>query len=113
MRVVCLLPALALAMLPLAGQGHKASNVDYGSWVQPRNGGSCCGGVDCAPVLPGFLRREVDNTFSVYRYGVRTHFEGDQVLSSASPDGRVHACMSWNPYERDYAPLCLSLPGGD
>jgi len=64
-------------------------------------------------VPPGFPRRGADNTFSVYRCGVRTHFESDQVLSFASPDGRVHACMSWNPYERDYTPLCLSLPGGD
>ena len=87
--------------------------MDYSTWVQPRNGGPCCGGLDCAPVPPGFLRREADNTFSVYRYGVRTHFEGDQVLSFASPDGRVHACMSWNPYESDYTPLCLPLPGGD
>ena len=113
MRIVCLLPALTLAMLPLAGHGHKASNVDYGSWVQPRNGGSWCGGVVCAVVLPGFLRREVDNTFSVYRYGVWTHFDADQVLSFASPDGRVHACMSLTTYQGIYTPFCLVLPGGD
>ena len=113
MKVVCLLPALALAMLALTGEAHKVGSVDYGSWVQPRNGGSSCGGVDCAPVPPGFLRREADNTFSVYRYGVSTHFEADQVLSFASPDGQVHACMSLIPDQGHYTPLCLALPGGD
>jgi hypothetical protein len=52
MRVVCLAPALVLAMRPLTAEAHKVGSVDYGSWVQPRNGDSCCGGVDCAPVPP-------------------------------------------------------------
>jgi hypothetical protein len=64
-------------------------------------------------VPPGFLRRGADNTFSVYRYGVWTHFEADQVLSLASPDGRVHACISLTTYLGHYTPFCLSLPGGD
>lgn len=113
MRIACLLTAVALAMLPFTGEAHKVGSVDYGSWVQPRNGASCCGGVDCAPVPRGFLRRETDNTFSVYRYGVWTHFEADQVLSFASPDGQVHACMSLIPDQGHYTPFCLSLPGGD
>ena len=114
MKIVFLLSALALTMLPLTGEAHNVGSVDYSTWVQPRNGGPCCGGLDCAPVPPGFLRREADNTFSVYRYGVWTHFETDQILSFASPDGRVHACMSLNPYNKgQYTPLCLALPGGD
>jgi hypothetical protein len=108
-RIAYLLAALVL--LPLTGEAHKVGAVDYSGWTQPRNGGSCCGGIDCAPVPPGSLRRESDNTFSVYRYGVWTHFTADQVLSFASPDGQVHACMSL--YQGQFTPLCLALPGGD
>ena len=112
MRIVFLLSALALTMLPLTAAAHKVGSVDYSTWAQPRNGGPCCGRLDCAPVPPGFLRREADNTFSVYRYGVWTHFDPDQVLSFASPDGQVHACMSLTTYQGIYTPFCLVLPGG-
>ena len=114
MRIVCLLPALALVMLPVTGEAHKVGSVDYSGWVQPRNGGSCCGGTDCAPVprVSCAARPTIPSRF--YRYGVWTHFEADQILSFASPDGRVHACMSLNPYNKgQYTPLCLALPGGD
>ena len=67
----------------------------------------CCGGTDCGPVSPGLLRREADQSFSVWHGGKWYPIPMDAIMSIASPDARVHLCF-WGG-----APRCVFLPGGE
>lgn len=90
---------LVLASLP-------ASAHSWYSGLRAPGGNICCGGNDCAPMVPGELRKEGEG-YAVRHGGKWYSVKMSAVLSTASPDGRAHLCF-WGG-----EPQCLILPGGD
>jgi hypothetical protein len=75
-------------------------------------GGACCGNRDCGPVSPGLVRREPDESISIWHAGKWYTVTPDNLVSLASPDGRVHACF-WKPAGGPMRMICVFLPGED
>ena len=106
------LRAAALAIALVGSATASASGHSWYTGLKSPLGGACCGDRDCAPVPPGLVRREPDQTFSIWHAGGWYAVTPDNLVSLASPDGRVHACF-WKPAGGPMRMVCVFLPGED
>jgi len=107
-----MLHTAALGAVLSGSAAHHAHGHSWYTGIRSPLGGACCGERDCGPVSPDLVRREPDQTISIWHAGQWYPVTSDNLVSLASPDGRVHACF-WQPVWGPMRMLCVFLPGGD